>query len=318
MDSLKDPASLLSLSGESVLSAEDGLMMRNMHNLGRRSFLQGAATMLPFATLAGKAAQGGQQLANIGVELYTVRDVILKDPAATLKSIQDIGYTEVEAIYATLDKIWPALEQTKLKPVSVHVDSDLFGNDSKMQTALENVRKRGFQYAVYPYLPIPERGGLEAIKKLAAKLNKAGEQAQKLGLTLCYHNHAFEFQPMEGTIPLDVLLKETTTGLVSLELDIFWASVAGHDPVEILNRYASRIALVHLKDKEKGLPVRYNENVAKGAFKEVGRGSIDIAGVLRAATTNGVKHFFVEQDQTPGNPLDSLKISYQYLHNLSF
>jgi sugar phosphate isomerase/epimerase len=292
--------------------------MRDMHKLGRRGFLQGAATMLPLATLAGKAAHGTHHLANIGVQLYTVRDVILKDPASTLKSIQDIGYTEVEAIYATLDKIWPALEQTKLKPVSVHVDSNLFGDDSKMQAALEEVHKRGFQYAVFPYLPTSERGGLDAIKVLAGKLNKAGEQAQKLGLKLCYHNHAFEFEPMNGTTPFATLLKETTKGVVSLELDVFWASVAGHDPVALLKQYPDRIALVHLKDKEKGFPVRYNENVPKNAFKEVGRGSIDFPAVIKTAWGNGVRHFFVEQDQTPGNPIDSLKISYEYIHGLSF
>lgn len=293
-------------------------MMRDMHKLGRRSFLQGAASMLPLATLAGKAAQGSRHLANVGVELYTVRDVILKDPASTLNSIQDIGYTEVEAIYATLDQIWPALEKTKLKPVSVHVDSNLFGNDSKMEPALEKVKQHGFQYAVFPYLPTSERGGLDAIKVLADKLNRAGEQAQKLGLKLCYHNHAFEFQPMNGTTPFAVLLKETTKGVVSLELDVFWASVAGHDPVALLKQYPDRIALIHLKDKQKSFPVRYNENVPKDTFKEVGRGSIDIPGVIGAAWDNGVRHFFVEQDQTPGNPLDSLKISYQYIHNLSF
>jgi sugar phosphate isomerase/epimerase len=103
-----------------------------------------------------------------------------------------------------------------------------------------------------------------------------------------------------------------------LELDVFWASVAGHDPVELIKQHGDRIALVHLKDKAKDQPVQYNETVPPTAFKEVGRGSIDFPAVLRASTSAGVKHFFVEQDQTPGNPIDSLKISYDYLHKLKF
>ena len=135
---------------------------------------------------------------------------------------------------------------------------------------------------------------------------------------MCYHNHAFEFRAHQGTTPFEVLLKETDKDTVSLELDVFWASVGGHDPVEILNQHSGRVALLHCKDKAKDFPVQYNERVPPDAFKEVGRGSIDFPAVLGAATKAGVKHFFVEQDRTPGNPLDSLKISYEYLHNLSF
>ena len=171
------------------------------------------------------------------------------------------------------------------------------------------MKQRGFEFAVFPYLPPAQRGGLEAIKKLAAKLNAAGKISKGLGIRMCYHNHAFEFEPMEGTTPFNTLLKETDPNLVSLELDVFWVSVAGHNPVELIQQHASRIALVHLKDKLASFPVRYNEQVPPDTFKEVGRGSIDFPGVLRAATKAGVNHFFVEQDKTPGNPLDSLKIS---------
>jgi sugar phosphate isomerase/epimerase len=123
---------------------------------------------------------------------------------------------------------------------------------------------------------------------------------------------------MNGTTPFQILLSETEKNLVSLELDVFWVSVAGHDPVQVIKHHSGRIALVHLKDKPKDFPVQYNEHVPADAFKEIGRGSLDFPAVLRAATDEGVKHFFVEQDQTPGNPLDSLKMSYDYLHKLSF
>jgi sugar phosphate isomerase/epimerase len=291
--------------------------MSLMAKLRRRDFLQRSASLLPLTALSTKAA-GSQHLKNIGAQLYTVRNVILDNPGLTLSAIQDDGYTEIEAIYTTLRAIWQPLQQTKLKPVSVHVDYDLFDDMAKMDKALDQAKKWGFQYAVFPYVPPKARGGADSVKKLADTLNQAGEHASKLGLRLCYHNHAFEFQPMNGTTPLEILLNNTDKNLVSLELDVFWASVAGHDPAELIHKHADRIALVHLKDKAEGIPVQYNENVPKDAFKEVGKGTINFPAVLRAATSAGVQHFFVEQDQTAGNPLDSLKVSCQYLRNLSF
>jgi sugar phosphate isomerase/epimerase len=150
-------------------------------------------------------------------------------------------------------------------------------------------------------------------KNLAAKLNTAGEKAKAAGLTLCYHNHAFEFGPVDGTTGLEILMKNTQKDLVSLEMDIFWVSVAGHDPVSLLQTYSGRVALLHLKDKSKGIDTQYNENVPHSAFKEVGSGVLDIPAVLSAADSAGVQNYFVEQDQTPGDPIDSLRKSYQYL-----
>ena len=286
-----------------------------MDNLPRRSFLQTAAALLPFAAATAK---GTRHLTNIGVELYTVRNTITKDPAGVLNAIEQIGYNEAELVYATVDAIWPSLEKTKLKPVSAHIDSSLFSDDSKLEATFEDVKKHSIQYVVYPYLPPPQRGGLAAIRKLADTLNNTGEKAKKLGLHLCYHNHAFEFEPMEGTTGFEELLKQTHKDLVSLELDVFWASAAGHDPVTVLKQHGKRIALVHLKDKSADLPVHYNETVPKDAFKEVGKGSLDFAAILRTAWARGIRHYFVEQDQTPRDPIDSLNTRDSYVKALRF
>ena len=118
---------------------------------------------------------------------------------------------------------------------------------------------------------------------------------------------------------MELLIRESDPGLVSLETDVFWVSVAGTGPAEFIKRHSGRVALLHLKDKVKGSDApRFNQDVPKDAFKEVGSGSIDFKAVLRAATDAGVKHFFVEQDETARNPLSSLEMSYKYLHNLSF
>ena len=283
-----------------------------MPAISRRTFIAQTAAAVPLSHSA--LAREPLHASNLGVQLYTVRDVITKDPGATLQAIQDIGYTEIEATYANLDQIWSALQQTKLKPVSVHVDLAIFKEGgSRLDSTFAQLKERNFQYVVVPYIPPNERGGADVFRRLAEMLNKSGERAKANGLTLCYHNHAFEFAPLEGTTGLGMMMHETQKGLVSLEMDIFWVSVAGHDPVQLLKTYSGRVALLHLKDKVRGLATQYNENVPRETFKEVGNGSIDIPAVLSEANRAGVRHYFVEQDQTPGNPIESLRESYKYL-----
>jgi sugar phosphate isomerase/epimerase len=283
-----------------------------MSAISRRNFVVRSATLLPAAkVLLGRDALTAT---NLGVQLYTVRDTIGPNPTAILKAIQDIGYREVEATYGNLAQIWPALKETQLKPVSVHLDTELFfENGLKLDAAIADVKEKGFQFVVLPYIPPEQRGGLDVFKKLADTLNKSGEKVKAAGMQLCYHNHAFEFEPMQGTTGLEVLMKETHKGVVSLEMDVFWVSVAGHDPVQMLKKYSNRVALLHLKDKASGLATQYNENVSKETFKEVGNGSIDFAAILATAKKTGVKNYFVEQDQTPGDPIESLRASYKFL-----
>jgi sugar phosphate isomerase/epimerase len=283
-----------------------------MSGPSRRSLVKNAVAIFPaaHALLHATPLRAG----NLGVQLYTVRNVIGKDPAATLQAIEKIGYKEVEVTYANLDQIWPALKQTSMKPVSAHVDLKIFseGGDH-LDQALGSLKERGFRYAVVPYVPPEQRGGIEVFKKLAATLNRSAERAKKHGLSLCYHNHAFEFEPLANGTGLELLMTQTDKKLVSLEMDVFWVSVAGHDPVELLKTYSGRVALLHCKDKIKGFPTQYNEKVPPTTFKEVGNGSLDFNTILAAADKAGVQHYFVEQDQTPGDPITSLHQSYQHL-----
>lgn len=275
-----------------------------MSSLSRRAFVAQAAALLPAAQLASAMAKLTQS--NLGVQLYTVRNIIGSNPAGVLKQIKQIGFAEVEATADTLAKDWSAIKNSGMKALSIHLSL----NPTDEQLA--DVKSKGFEYAVIPYVPVPDRGGLDVMKKLAASFQKAGERAKSHGLQLCYHDHAFEFQPMNGMIPLDILMGETKPEDVKLEMDIFWVSVAGHDPVELLKKYSGRVPLLHLKDKKKGQAVQYNENVPKDTFKEIGNGSIDIPAVLKAADAAGVRHYFVEQDQSP-DPIASLRQSYKYL-----
>jgi sugar phosphate isomerase/epimerase len=277
--------------------------------LSRREFLPLLAAPAAFA----------RTLDPIGVQLYTLRAVLPEKPLETLKALEQIGYREVEAVANGLDKIWPALQQTSLKPVSIHLDTAMFTrNQDKLPAALEDAKKRGFRYAVCPYIAPADRGGADVIRKLGDTLNKAGEFCNKAGLRLCYHNHAFEFQPSGNGTLLDVLMQTAEPRLVGLELDIMWSQVAGIDPVSVLKRYGKRVVLMHLKNVSDEVSKQYNERVPRSAFREVGNGVIDIPGVLKAAHAAGVEHYFVEQDQAPGDPLDSLRQSYQYLRKLNY
>src|SRR3954451_4284378 len=279
----------------------------------RRRFIGQSIVSIPLAS--AMFARGRFSADNLGVQLYTVRDTIGKDPVSVLKRIQDIGYKEIEATYATLAIIAPVVKQTRLRPVSVHIDEGIFmGEGNKLDEALGKAKELGFKFAVVPYIAPEHRGGPEMFKALAEKLNKYGEKAKANGMRLCYHNHAFEYQMFDGKSGLEMLMSGTDKNLVGLELDIFWASVAGQNPVDVLKRYSGRVPLVHLKDKAKNFgQVQYNEKVPKETFKEVGNGSIDIASVLKAAEAAGAEHYFVEQDQTSGDPLDSLAISFKNL-----
>jgi sugar phosphate isomerase/epimerase len=274
----------------------------------RRQFLATAA--LAAANL--RAAK----LKTVGVQLYTVRSVLPAKPEETLKAIRAIGYQEIEATFAGFDKIWPAVQATGLKPVSMHMDNAMVmrGGD-ELARAVDSLKQYGFQYAVHPYVAPADRGGPEVMKALGEKLNHLGELAKKAGMQACYHNHAFEFATPAGSSQtlFETLATSTDPKLVHFEVDLFWVSVAGLDPADFLRKHKGRVSLVHLKDKAKGTEQRYNENVPRTAFKEVGNGVIDWPAVLKAASEAGTRHYFVEQDQTPGDPIESLRESWAYL-----
>ncbi len=260
-----------------------------------------------------------RQLRAIGAQLYTVRAVLPNRPVETLRAIREIGYTEVEATYDDHDKVWPAIAKCGLTPVSTHL-KDTFLDDGQQDAfsrALEQVKGAGFRFAVIPALPEKERDDLKVLRGLGNRLNRAGEKARAAGLRLCYHNHAFDFRPVSGTTSFDMLVEHVDPKLCGFEVDCFWASVAGRDPAELIARLKGRVPMIHLKDKASGAAVRFDEQDKK-PLREVGSGSIDWPKVLEAAQAAGVEHYFVEQDETPGDPLISLRKSWTYLDKLRF
>ena len=293
--------------------------MFHASRLSRRQLLASAASLAAAPLLLAK---GGR---TVGVQLYTVRGVLPKDSEHVLKTIADIGYKEIEGQGREgLIALAPRIKELGMTPVSCHVETPLITGDWEkykmkevpLEEAIESVKKIGVQYFTMAYIQPQARGDLDFYKKTADNMNRVGEQCHKAGLQFAYHNHAFEFGGKPGERPIDVFHERLDKKLVALEMDVFWVSVAGNDPIEMMKLWKGRVQLLHLKDKEKGTPVQYSESVPKTAFKEVGSGVLDFPAILKAAPAAGVKHYFVEQDQTPGDPLDSLKKSFDYIQSI--
>lgn len=279
----------------------------------RREFLQAA-------TLAALSATArATQLKAIGVQLYTVRAVLPQKPAETLNAIHALGYKEIEATWADYGKIRSLVQAAELAPVSIHIDNTLMGKGAdEMSRVVDQAKEWGFQYAVYPYVPVPERGGADVMKAFADKLNRFGEKCHAASLQFAYHNHAFESAKAGNQTLFQILIDSTDKNLVGFELDCFWLSVSGNDPAEFIKKLSGRVPLLHCKDKAQGTENRFDEGVPRTAFKEVGNGVLDWPPILRAASAAGVQHYFVEQDQTPGDPIDSLRQSYNFLSKVNF
>ncbi|MGE0462652.1 MAG: sugar phosphate isomerase/epimerase family protein [Vicinamibacterales bacterium] len=293
----------------------------------RRSLLKGLAAGLAGA-VGVRARAGADSLAaelrqpdgppRWGVQLYTVRSQISSDPAGTLKRIAAIGYKELEVMQATMRVVAPLASRLGLSIVSVHLDGPTSAGEGLAAFA-DEAKRHGARYAVVPFVAPEERptdrAGFDA---LATRFSRMARTASAAGVQLCYHNHAFEFgRDRDGTTWLDALMRGTSDSGMQLQLDVFWATVAGADPVALLRRYRGRVASLHLKDKAPTAGTSLAEStVPRTAFVEVGAGAIDFRAILAAAREAGVRHYFVEQDYSSGDPVESLEKSYRHLAGL--
>ncbi len=280
--------------------------------------------------LSGLAAVAGLAKEPIapGVQLYTVRNEVLKQPLAALQAIAEIGYREVEMLRSQVKTLAPLLRRVNLTPVSLHFETPLLtGNWTAWQHAemppieagvtFEDcvllARDHGFRYIVFNYLSPEERGGLDFYRSLAQRLNQAAQKADAAGLQFCYHNHDFEFQPKPGGRPIDVLLEYLDPKLIRLEVDAFWVSMAGVNAAEFLREHADRVVLVHLKDRAKGTPIHYDiATVPNETYRELGSGDLPLRDILEAISHTNARHIFVEQDFSK-DPIASLRESYAFL-----
>ena len=281
----------------------------------RRDFLKTTAVVAA-ATMIYPMASCSPKEKIIGLQLYTVRDKIQQDLKSTLEKVAKIGYNSCEAagynvtdgtFYNMAPKAFVDLLNSLGMPL--HSSHTVFELDAA-EKVIGDAAASGAKYIIYPYLPDQFRTNLDGWKATAEKFNKIGEIAKTNGIKFGYHNHAFEFEKMEDQIPYDLLLTETDPSLVTFEMDTYWVTRGGHNPVDYIKKYPGRFELWHIKDMVK------TEDMF---FAPVGSGRMDFASIFAEKETSGMKYFFVEQDSFKDlDPMESIEMSYKYLNESKF
>jgi sugar phosphate isomerase/epimerase len=297
--------------------------------LNRRKFLVGAgaaalgALVLPKAASAFFAGAGEHPL---GVQLFTLFNIIEADVKGNLKKVADIGYKEIESAFSKLPgyygmkpkefaslckelgMTWKShhvlgapfkMPKGMKMPAGMTLPTHMANLRDDMQELVDQAAEGGIPYLVCANIPTET---MDEIKSSTEILNKTGELCKKVNIQLCYHNHDMEFKIVEGKMPYDLLLSGTQADLVKMELDLAWATKAGIKPVELFKAHPGRFPLLHVKD-------------ISGDFKTlepVGEGVVDFKDVFANVATAGAKHYFVEHDM-PKDAFASLATSYKNL-----
>ena len=286
--------------------------------MDRRKFI--ARTALATAGVAAGTQLLAKAHADVireyGFQAYTVRDVIYKDMAGTLKSLRKAGYDYMEGFDFGNGKLMgkpiaeakQIIKKSKLELRSLHVMTGNLNND--WQRSVDDAAELGAKYLVCAYLMPDERKTIDQYKALSELFSKSAEVARKAGIQFCYHNHEFEFQELDDQIPMDVILSETDSYSVKIELDIYWTRFAGVNPIKFFNDNRGRVPLWHVKD----LSIAQDN-----LMTEVGNGVIDWRQIFAHQKDSGMQSFFVEQDRNFAvSSLESLSTSRSYLKKLNF
>ncbi|MBV7529079.1 sugar phosphate isomerase/epimerase [Chitinophaga sp. sic0106] len=319
-------------------------------NHSRRLFLQqaslaAAGLLLPGGISAFANSNGLPK--RVGIQLYTMRDQLDKNPKDTLTQIAKIGYQEVETYYGTPGvyegKFWGVpvkelkslLSSLNLTSPSGHYGLNSFltagdGKDDELKAQVDYAAELGQKYFVIPALPFPQWDATptaDHYKFIAEQLNKAAEYCKKSGLHVAFHNHFWEFKPLadQPGSGYEVMLKHTDPGKVFFELDLFWAIKSGYDPVKLFAQAPGRFFALHVKDIDKARPEvlvspatkdkKAMELLSMASFADVGTGAVDFKRILAKAPAAGVKHLYVEQDVIKTDHFQSITNSYGYVKN---
>jgi len=282
--------------------------------MDRRTFLSTAAGLggaaLFGAGCAGESDQqpatGGQSVSAIGLQLYTLHNMVEADLEGTIRQVAGIGYKELEfagyfdhepaAIRALLDEL-------ELTAPAAHVSIEVLKAD--LASVLEAAQVIGHHYIVCPYLAEDQRS-IAQYQEHARFFNEVGAACSEAGLQFAYHNHDFEFVETDGILPYDLLLAETDPQLVQMEMDLYWIAKAEHDVLKYFAEHPGRFPLCHVKDMAED-----------GSITTVGAGTIDFAPIFAQGSQAGLHHYFVEHDW-PVDPIGTATQGYAHLAALTF
>ncbi|GAA4162060.1 sugar phosphate isomerase/epimerase [Chryseobacterium ginsenosidimutans] len=256
----------------------------------------------------------------LAIQLYTVRDAVSENLEKALEKLVSLGFTELE-IYGyngtffgkTPNEFQIVLKNVGLKVISSHHTTGILHNEkgtllNNWEKSVEDLHFIGSKYMVCSYL-FPEERTIENYKKLPELLNKSGEITKKSGIEFAYHNHDFEFEKFDESKNIyDFILENTSSDLVKMELDLYWISKAGIDPLIYFEKYPKRFPLWHVKDMKSGTK----------DFSEIGNGTIDFKRIFEAKGKAGLEHWFLEQDSSDKDIFESIKISKKYILEHSY
>ncbi len=296
----------------------------------RRKFLKLGATLsagafLPFQYCSSAKKENAVKvnlketvdgtLENIGIQLYSVKEDMAKDPKGTIEKMAQFGYNQLEGFDGGQGIFW-GMKNTEFNAFTEDLGLDFVASHANVFENLEQTAEQageiGVKYLICPY--VGPQDTLDGYKKVAEQFNQIGEVCKKNGLRFAYHNHGYSFEEIEGQIPQEVLLNETDPELVDFELDIYWAVTAGVDPNKYFDKYKNRFRLCHVKDREKSAPAGESD-----ASIVLGEGSIDFKNILRNAKESGMGYFIVEQEKFEGiSPLEAAEKNAVYLNKLVF
>lgn len=290
--------------------------------MNRRCFLSSVGvTSLAFgpcSPLVAALAKDDRYRAAIGLQLYTLRNEIAKDPAGTIKAVAEAGYRQVEPYRSPqTEAMIKAAKDCGLAVNSMHFDWNTVvapkdEGMSDFRRTVDEAKGHGLSHLVIPYLDASQRKSLDDYKLMAARANRAAMLAQAAGIQLSYHNHSFEFEPMAGgRTGFDVLTSEFAPEMM-FELDVFWVKAGNVEPLEMMKRLKGRVSQLHLKDLKAGLALPVYSDMPADGFKELGGGIIAMEPIIKLAAEIGVAHCHVEQDQSP-DPLASVRQSLRHL-----
>lgn len=276
---------------------------------GRRSNTE-EVTNKDKVTGAEGATATGTFYDELGFQVFTLRDLLVDNAQTLFRDLAGAGIKNIEFYDPrTLNTYVPIVKEYGMNPLATHFQSgyvtgiwepgqeppDGYGFDHVLDDCLAN----GIKYLGVAVLTPEDRKSLDTYRSFADKANVCGEKAKEAGVQLFYHNHNFEFAPMEGTTPYQEMLNIFDKELVKLELDVFWAAIAGQDPVAWINKIAPWMLFLHLKDLKKGSVVpRYTTKIPEDSFIEFGEGMVDLKGVLEAGKKAGLTYAIIDQDDT--------------------
>ncbi len=282
----------------------------------RRSFLKTSGALAAAACVGADRLMGERPQVPIGLQLYSVRNLLPKDFEGTLEKVAAAGYKEVEAagyFDKTAADFGNALQKAGLKCISTH--HQLVQLKTQFDQLIEYGQALGLEYIICSWAGVhrdPTRTGdlnLDDWRYVADQFNEIGQKVKRAGMTFGYHNHFIEFAKENGIVYFDELLKRTDPKFVEFEMDCGWVVVGGHNPVEYLSKFPERFPMLHVKDMIKGTDGKWRNVV-------MGKGTIDYKPILRAAT--GLKHYFIEQEEFEGDPMTELREDADYMKKLDF